>query len=90
MDNSFVEAIDQAKPIAAKAYPIAEIHSDRWLFGFDNQPYLFVVAPATVSQLGLCVLIVEQTAVARSIEVAVKTQQAIQTMQGKPRDGVLQ
>lgn len=77
MDNQFEIAIDVAKKIAVTAYPITEMHEDRWLFGFDAQPRLFVVASSRVTILGLAVLVVEQIAVARAMQVASDTQQAL-------------
>ena len=79
MDTEMIDAIMHAqKHIAPKAYPIHHLHGDRWLYGFEGLPFLFVVADSKVTQLGLAVLIIEAGAVARAIEVAAQTQAVLE------------
>lgn len=79
MDTQQIDAVLHAqKHIAPRAYPVHHLHDDRWLFGFDGYPFLFVVADSKVTQLGLAVLIIEAAAVARAIEVAAQTQAVLE------------
>lgn len=80
MTPKHLDAIEVARKIATTAYPLHEIHDDRWLFGFDGQPHLFVVASSRVTLLGLALLIVEQTAVARAMQVASDTHETLAAM----------
>jgi len=86
------DAILAAEKIAATAHPITEITEGRWLFGFADVPYLFVVASADVSRLGLALLIIEQAAIARAIEAGAKASAAVQAfrLQDLPAQGGLQ
>ena len=52
MDTQLLDAIAHAKKhISPKAYPIHHIHDDRWIYGFDGHPFLFV---ATITLENLC------------------------------------
>jgi hypothetical protein len=78
MDTQLLDAIAHAKKhISPKAYPIHHIHGDRWIYGFDGHPFLFVVADSQVTQLGLAILVIEATAVCRAMQVASETHQAL-------------
>ena len=79
MDTDLLDAIAHAqRHIAPKAYPVHHLHGDRWLYGFEDYPYLYVVADSRVTQLGLAILIIEAGAVARAIQVGAETQAVLE------------
>ena len=78
MDTKLLDAIAHAKKhISPKAYPIYHIHDDRWIYGFDGHPFLFVVADSQVTPLGLAILVMKATTVGRAMQVATEIHQAL-------------
>lgn len=94
MDTQQIDAVAHArKHIAPKAYPVHHLHGDRWLYGFEGYPFLYVVADSRVTQLGLAILIIEAGAVARAIEVAAQTQAVLEPFRLQdmpPPTGIMQ
>lgn len=57
-DQTFVERVNQALPIARTAKSIIEVFEKHHIFGFERDPDLYVIAPndATVHEIAIMIV----------------------------------
>ena len=79
MNQSFLDALAEAKKIALTGYKNFELHNDRWLWCFDV-PHLHVIASRHATPTELAVLVVEQAAIHRAQQATDWAQHALATI----------
>jgi len=86
-EQTFVDRVNSALPLAQSAKVIIDVFEKHHIFGFDNDPDLYVVAPKDSTHIELAVMIVFRNAIEDAKYSKIQTKQElkrIKAQQGNP------